>query len=281
MSDKQSTAATPAADSRPLSGVRIVTIAQNVPGPVAVARLVSEGANAVKVEPPAGDPLATMSRDWYDELHAGITVERLDLKDPSGRARFGALLRDADLLVTSHRLSALGRLGLDPAALSREAPTLRLLRIVGTVAEPDTPGHDLTYQAQAGLVRTEMPPTLFADLVAAERAVSAALLLLREPAGSVRDVGIADSLDSLQQPIRRGLTTPTGLLGGGIPNYQVYPTKDGYIAVAALEPHFERRLYEVLELSPGAELGSHFLARTAVEWEGWARTHDLPVVAVI
>ena len=109
-------------DKQTLAGVRIVTIAQNVPGPVAVARLVSEGASAVKVEPPSGDPLATMSRDWYDNLHAGMSVERLDLKDPGGRARMGALLRDATLLVTSHRLSALGRSGPDPSALLRESP---------------------------------------------------------------------------------------------------------------------------------------------------------------
>jgi crotonobetainyl-CoA:carnitine CoA-transferase CaiB-like acyl-CoA transferase len=233
----------------------------------------------VKVEPPAGDPLSAMSRAWYDELHSGVVVERLDLKDPAGRGRLSALLRDSDLLVTSHRPAALGRLGLDPGTVFRDAPKLRLLRIVGTVSEPDTPGHDLTYQAQAGLVRGSMPPTLFADLMASERAVSAALLLLREPAGTVRDVGISDSLDTLQQPIRHGLTAQTGLLGGGLAHYGVYPTKQGHVAVAALEPHFERRLFEALELSNGADLPSHLLTRTAVEWEEWARGRDLPIVA--
>lgn len=33
-----------------LSGVRLLSLALNVPGPVAVARLVAEGAEAVKVE---------------------------------------------------------------------------------------------------------------------------------------------------------------------------------------------------------------------------------------
>jgi len=266
--------------ARPLAGVRVVTIAQNVPGPLAVARLVREGAIAVKIEPPAGDPLATMSRAWYDALHTAMSVERLDLKDAGGRGRLGELLRDADLLVTSHRTSALARLGLGPDAVFAGAPSLRLLRIVGSVSDPDTPGHDLTYQAQAGLLRDAMPPTLFADVMASERAVSAALLLLREPPGTVRDVGISDSLDTLQQPIQHGLTAPSGLLGGGIAHYGVYPAREGYVAVAALEPHFERKLLEALSLSNGSELASHLLARTATEWEEWARARDIPIVAV-
>jgi crotonobetainyl-CoA:carnitine CoA-transferase CaiB-like acyl-CoA transferase len=51
-------------------------MAINVPGPVAVSRLVAEGARAVKIEPPRGDPLETICKPWYDDLHRGITVER-------------------------------------------------------------------------------------------------------------------------------------------------------------------------------------------------------------
>ncbi len=43
-------------DARPasLEGVRLVTLAQNVPGPAAAARLQSFGVSVVKVEPPNG-----------------------------------------------------------------------------------------------------------------------------------------------------------------------------------------------------------------------------------
>ena len=67
--------------------VRIVSMAQNVPGPVAVARLVAGGARAIKIEPPWGDPLEGLCKPWYDELHRGVAVERLDLKSPDGHAR--------------------------------------------------------------------------------------------------------------------------------------------------------------------------------------------------
>lgn len=264
----------------PLAGIRLVSIAQNVPGPLAVARLAAEGARATKIEPPSGDPLRTYCPSWYDELHRGIVVERLDLKSGAGQPRLMALLADAALLVTSQRPSALARLSLDPPALARACPHLSLLRIVGDVAEPETPGHDLTYQAGVGLVRHDLPVTLFADVTAAERAVQAALLLLRQSPGSMREIGLRDSLDSLVAPLGHGLTTPGGTLGGGLPAYGVYAARSGRVAVAALEPHFQKRLFESLGLPPDADLASAFASRTAAEWEAWARKHDLPIVEV-
>jgi crotonobetainyl-CoA:carnitine CoA-transferase CaiB-like acyl-CoA transferase len=260
---------------------RLVSIAQNVPGPLAVARLAALGARVVKFETPTGDPLAAMCPSWYDEMHAGVAVERIDLKSDEGRARLGALLRDADLLITSQRPSALGRLGLDAPSLRREAPELRLLRIVGSIDDPEAAGHDLTYQAHAGLLRDQLPVTLVADVMGSERAFAAALMLIGEPAGTTMDVGLADSLAPLQAPLRHGLTSPSGILGGALPYYGVYPAKSGRVAVAALEPHFERRLYERLDLSAKTDPGPRFLERTAVEWEAWGRAHDVPIVAVV
>src|SRR4051794_17100766 len=44
----------------PLRGVRVLTLAVNLPGPAAACRLCDMGASVVKVEPPGGDPLARM-----------------------------------------------------------------------------------------------------------------------------------------------------------------------------------------------------------------------------
>ncbi len=263
-----------------LLGVRILTMAQNVPGPVAVARLVAEGATAVKVEPPAGDPLASMSASWYEDLHAGVTVQRVDLKSAAGAAAMREWLTRADVFMSSHRPSSLARLGLDAVTLRETVPALRCLNIVGDTRHPEHAGHDLTYQARAGLVRARLPETLLADLVGAERAYAAAILLLREPAGSYREVGLFDALSALSAPIRHGLTVPGGLLGGGLPAYGVYDAREGRVAVAALEPHFRRRLYEALGLVEGSPLAGALRARTAKEWEQWATEHDIPLVAV-
>ena len=261
-------------------GLRVVSLAQNVPGPAAVARLVQHGAAAVKIEPPQGDALETLCKPWYDQLHAGVRVKRLDLKSRDGMAALKAHLPDCDLFVASQRPDALARLGLDAASLARDYPALRHLNIVGDTADPGHAGHDLTYQAQHGLLRGHMPLTLVADMVGAERAYAVAIELMHEAPGSHRVVGLANVIHDLAAPLRHGLTAPGGPLGGGNPAYGLYSAREGTIAVAALEPHFRARLYESLGLADGSDPAAAFKTRTAIEWEEWARPLDLPIVAV-
>lgn len=263
-----------------LDGVRVVTTAQNVPGPLAAARLSQAGAQVTKIEPPTGDPFLALSPAWHAEMHAGIAIERLDLKSESGRARMAVLLGDSDVLITSQRPSALARVGLDLDELRSRFPRLRVLRIVGSVDDPERPGHDLTYQAQAGLLGDGMPRTLAADVMTSERAFAGVLSLLRQPPGSTMDVGLVESLEPMIAPFRHGLTSPGGTLGGGAPRYRVYRTRKGRIAVAALESHFEARLYQALDLPLGSDPSSRFLERTSLEWERWAEERDLPIVAI-
>ena len=249
-------------------------------GPLRCRAITSgHGASATKIEPLGGDPFTPLCRSWYDEMHRDVAVEQLDLKSADGRARLIALLRDAELFVTSHRPSALARLRLDPDSLHAEVPTLRIIRIVGSIANPEEPGHDLTYQAHAGLARDTMPLTLAADVMASERVYATALELLRRPGGAVSDVGLVESIEPLRAPLRHGLTAPGGTLGGGAPRYRIYPTRDGHVAVAALEPHFERRFYELLGLDLGADPSALMLERTSTEWEEWARVNDVPLTS--
>jgi crotonobetainyl-CoA:carnitine CoA-transferase CaiB-like acyl-CoA transferase len=254
-------------------------MAQNVPGPVAVSRLVAAGATAIKIEAPWGDQLASLCKPWYDELHAGIRVERIDLKDATGFDRLMLLLGQSDVFLASHRPSALQRLKLDAVSLHVRFPALGHVNVVGDATNPEEPGHDLTYQARAGLLNAAMPRTLIADMVGAERAQAAIVDVMREP-GASRVVGLYDALRDLAAPLRHGLTAAGGHLGGGNPAYAIYATKNGAIAVGALEPHFRARLFEGLELPDGADPSAAFATRTAAEWEEWAAARDLPLVAL-
>lgn len=257
----------------------VVSIAQNLPGPVAVSRLVAEGARAIKIEPPWGDQVETLCKPWYDALHAGITVERQDLKTPGGMSRLRDVIATANVFLASHRPSALLRLGLDAASLIAAFPRLSHVNIVGDTTNPEEAGHDLTYQAQAGLVGSALPLTLLADMAGAERAHAVIKDAAGRP-GSSLIVGLSDALRDLAAPLQYGLTAIGGPLGGGNPVYGIYAAREGSIAVTALESHFRRRLYEGLGLEDGADPSAIFATRTAVEWERWAVERDIPLVAI-
>src|SRR5215203_834817 len=232
----------------PLRGIRVLTLAVNLPGPVAASRLGAMGASVVKVEPPGGDPLAWMCPGYYEDLSAGQEVVRLDLKTQEDRASLDDWLEKTDLFLTSSRPVALGRLGLSWPELHARFPGLCQVAIVGhPPPDEDAPGHDLTYQARIGtLAPPELPRVLVADLAGAERAVSAALSLLlareRGQGAGYKQVALSEAARSFAEPLRQGLAAPGGVLGGGYAGYGLYRTRDGYVALAALEPLFWERL---------------------------------------
>ncbi len=271
---------------RPLLNTRVLTLAINLPGPLAVAQLCRFGAKVVKIEPPDGDPLAHGAPAWYRELHRDIEVVRLNLKDAANQPRLATWLEQTDLFLTSSRLSALDRLGLSWSTLHARYPRLCQVAIVG-YAPPreDIPGHDLTYQAEHGLLTPpHLPKVLMADWAGAQKAATAALALIlaRERGEEPGYAEVRLAATGIEEAFRYGMTAPGGMLGGGFAGYNVYPTKEGWVAVAALEPHFWSRLQESLGLhSAGYEdLRNVFLTRTAAEWEAWAAEQKLPVLAV-
>jgi alpha-methylacyl-CoA racemase len=275
-------------DGAPLSGLKIVSLAINLPGPFAVGRLRDLGASVTKIEPPEGDPLARGCPEWYRALHENVVVLRLDLKVPADRERLNPILADADLLLTSSRPAALDRLGLSWAAVHERFGRLCQVAIIGHAPPHENqPGHDLTYQATLGLLSPpEMPRALIADLGGAEAAVSAAiaLLLARERGGEAgyAQVSLAEAAARFALPHQHGLTLPSGLLGGAWPGYNLYRSADGWVAVAALEPHFAERLRLELGVESFTKeaVAAAFERRTAAEWEAWAAPRDLPIVAV-
>lgn len=242
---------------KPLRGVRVLSLALNLPGPAALMRLKAMGATCLKAEPPgpkgapdgtSGDPMGQYNPQAYATMHGGIKVITIDLKTDKGQAALDRELARTDLLITSFRPSALVKLGLGWKALHKAYPALSVVAIVGAPgARAEEPGHDLTYLADAGLVTgLELPATLFADmggaLMASEAALKAVLAQKTNGKGSFQEVALADAAAWLALPRHWGLTQPKGAVGGAHAGYRVYPCKDGRVAVAALEPHFAAAL---------------------------------------
>jgi alpha-methylacyl-CoA racemase len=242
---------------KPLRGVRVLSLALNLPGPAALMRLKAMGATCVKAEPPgpkgapvgtSGDPMGQYNRAAYATLSEGIKVVTMDLKSDQGQAALHKELARTDVLLTSFRPSALDKLQLGWKALHKRHPSLSVVAIVGAPgARAEEPGHDLTYLAEAGLVTgLELPATLFADMGGALMASEAVLkaMLAQKTAGkpSFQEVALSDAAAWLALPRNWGLTQPSGAVGGAHAGYRVYPCKDGRVAVAALEPHFAAAL---------------------------------------
>jgi crotonobetainyl-CoA:carnitine CoA-transferase CaiB-like acyl-CoA transferase len=235
---------------KPLRGVRVLSLALNLPGPAALMRLAQMGAACTKVNPPAGDPMQHYTPEGYELLHKGVKHKTLDLKTAAGQVALHKLLPQTDVLLTSFRPSALTKLGLGWKTLHKQYPTLSLIEVVGAPdALAEIPGHDLTYQAEVGLVNgMDLPPSLFADmggaLMASEATLKALISLKTTGKGSRHEVALSSAAEWLALPRQLRMTTPDGAVGGAHAGYRVYACKNGRVAVAALEPHFAIRLCE-------------------------------------
>ena len=243
----------PTAPLKPLRGVRVLSLALNLPGPAALMRLKAMGATCLKAEPPgpqgaSGDPMGQYNPTAYATMHGGIKVLSVDLKTDKGQQQLHKALARTDVLLTSFRPSALLKLGLGWKALHKAYPALSVVAIVGAPgASAEEPGHDLTYLADAGLVTgLDLPATLFADmggaLMASEATLKAVLAQKTSGKGVFQEVALSDAAAWLALPRSWGLTQPKGAVGGAHAGYRVYPCKDGRVAVAALEPHFAASL---------------------------------------
>ena len=296
-----------------LRGVRILSVALNLPGPAAVMRLADMGASCTKLEPlpppgfPKGsssDPMGMYAPHAYAQMHAGVKVVQADLKAAKGQARLHALLSKADVLITSFRPSALKKLGMDWATLHASYPALIQVCIVGAKgAAAEIPGHDLTYLAAHGLVNgLNLPATLFADMAGSSLAVEAVLKALWQRArpgrthgkGVCHEVALEDAAAYLALPRHWGLTLPRGSVGGAHAGYAMYACIKGRVAVAALEPHFAARLAEVagikaaksgqdlmLLLSTRVKLSEFFASLTRKQIDALATAHDLPLLTLV
>ncbi|MCT7293957.1 CoA transferase (plasmid) [Rhodococcus pyridinivorans] len=268
-----------------LDGIHVVTLAPNLPGPLAADRLRKLGARVTKIESPAGDPLASAAPSWYAELTAGQDVTVLDLKDADSRTRLDVLLESADLLITAMRPSAVKRLGLDE--LGATLPRLGHIEIVGYDGESEeVAGHDLNYQAAYGtLTPPSMPTVPVADMLGAERAVTAAVLLLLERAatgrGGRRRVVLDHAAQDAGAAVRHGLMGADAPLGGALPSYRIYRVADGYVALGALESHFAARVADLLGRELTHEgLEEFFGTQTVDDCEHMAAKADIPLTRI-
>lgn len=243
-----------------LQGTRILDLSQYIPGPYATRQLADLGAEVIKVEPPAGDPMRQFLYEelegdspLYRHLNRGKRVVTLNLKEAKDREIFEKLLADADVLMESFRPGVMARLGFDRERLQQLNPRLVHCALSGFGQNGPNrlrAGHDLTYCAFAGALSREsgepaLPFPPMADHAGAMQAVSSILAALlgrsRSGEGCHLDISLAESLMSwnyiaLAQPSSEKARM---MLSGGAACYNVYRCADDrWIALAPLEEKF-------------------------------------------
>ena len=309
----------------PLEGLLVLDFTRLLPGPFATQLLGNLGADVIKVEDPAlGDYMRTVPPSVEGVSYAYLMVNRgkrslsVNLKTPEGREILYKLVPKADIVIEQFRPHAMKELGMDYGTLSKRNPRLIYCSFSGygqTGPAKDVPGHDITFEAHAGILgvsgdpdgRPAIPGVPMADLASGFNAAMSVLAALRTRdrtgKGEFIDVSIFDTAVSLMVlNLARYLATgeePVAgetLLTGTFPFYNLYETSDGgWLAVAVVEPKFWQAMCDLLglhelkdaqftdELEKArvvALLRSRFRARPKAEWEALFAEANLPIVGV-
>ena len=262
----------------PLSGVTVIELAAQGPGPFAAMMLSDMGAEVIRVDRTdqgRGRPakLAT------DVINRGRRSIGIDLKHPAGVETLLRLVETADVLIEGFRPGVTERLGLGPDECRARNPRLVYARMTGWGQEgpyASMAGHDINYIALAGVLsmigRPGGPPVpplnLVGDyggggLLLAFGVACALWERTRSGEGQVVDCAMVDGA-AILSAIFFGLNASggwspergTNVLDGGAPFYDVYETADGkFVSIGPIEDKFYAELLGVIGIDdePGSD----------------------------
>ncbi|MDQ0471850.1 CaiB/BaiF CoA transferase family protein [Labrys wisconsinensis] len=251
----------------PLDGLVVVDMSQFLSGPYCSLRLLDMGARVIKIERPDGGDLSRRLYLSDTEIGGDSTIFHainrakesfaVDLKSEADLAALKALLARADVVIQNFRPGVIERLGLDWAAVQAINPRIVYGSITGYGSEGPwvkRPGQDLLAQSRSGVMWLNgdegQGPVPF-GLAIADMLAGAALcqgilaaLVARGVSGRGRHVetSLLEALvdfqfevltthlnDGRRPPRRSGFRSAHAYLAAP---YGVYPTADGFLAIA-------------------------------------------------
>ena len=260
-----------------LTGIRILDLSRVLAGPFCTQMLADMGAEVIKVERPGvGDETRTWGPPYVKNEQGEDTSESayylcanrnkrsvtVNFSRPEGVTIVKRLLRRCDVLVENFKVGGLAKFGLGYEKLRDEFPSLVYCSITGfgqTGPYAHRPGYDMMAQGMGGLIsitgEPDRPPckvpVAINDIMTGMYTAVAILSALRHRdrtgEGQHVDVGLLDVQVSWLANVASNY-----LVGGEIPQrlgtahpntvpYQVFPTEDGFIIIAANnDRQFER-----------------------------------------
>jgi CoA:oxalate CoA-transferase len=261
----------------PLTGVVVLDLGQIYNGPYCSFLLARAGATVIKIEPPGGENMRRRAVVGgaifpFAMLNSNKSFVTLNLKAQAGREIFLEMVRKADVVVENFAPGVMDRLGVGPQTLMKLNP--RLVYGAGSGfgwSGPyrDYPAMDLTVQAMSGVMsitgEADGPPLkagpALCDFFGGVHLYGAIVtaLLDRERTGKGRFVEVA-MLDAVYASLgsslglwfgSRGKPVPqrTGNRHGGLAEapYNVYPTKDGWLALICVTDQHWKNLTTAME----------------------------------
>jgi len=252
---------------KPLEGILVVDLSQFLSGPCASLRLADLGARVTKIERPVTGDLcrqlyvSNVRLDGESTVFHAINRNKesfvADLKTPEGLEQVKKLVRRADVVMHNFRPGVIEKLGLGYEAVRQINPQVVYGQISGYGEEGpwrDQPGQDLLLQSLSGLVwlsgdadQGPVPMGLaIADILCGMHLVQGILACLVRRSitgqGGQVDVSMLESVLDLQfetittyfhdggQPTERSAVHNAHAYLGA--PYGVYPTRNGYVALA-------------------------------------------------
>lgn len=251
----------------PLQGLTVVDMSQFLSGPYCSLRLLDLGARVIKVERPDGGDLSRQlylsdteiggDSTIFHAINRGKESIAIDLKSEADLDTLRSLLAQADVMIQNFRPGVIERLGLSYAAVKEINPAIVYGSITGygmTGPWVKRPGQDLLAQARSGVMwlngdaaQGPVPIGLaVGDMLAGAALCQGILAALvgRGISGKGRHVetSLLEALVDLQfevltthlndgerAPRRADYRSAHAYLSAP---YGVYPTADGFIAVA-------------------------------------------------
>jgi alpha-methylacyl-CoA racemase len=256
--------------TQPLTGLKVLDLSMNLPGPYMTWLLTLLGAEVLKVENPAGGDYGrtlgptTQESPFFAPLNRNKRSIKLNLKHAEGRKIFMDLLDKYDVLVEGFRPGAMDKLGLGQKETRERNPRLIYVSITGYGHDNEfrlRAGHDVNYLSLSGVLSMTgdrsgqpcIPGVQIADFVGGSMLGMIGLLaaiIHREKTGEGQFVdtamfdGALAAASMVFGGVRAGMEDPRPagmLLNGKYPCYNVYKTKDGrHMALGAIEAKFWR-----------------------------------------